>query len=330
MTERINVLVTPAGSRMAVVAIKALKQDPSLKIVASDINPLAAGLHLAHKGYLVPPISDPKFFSATDLVIEKEEIDVVIPCLDTFLLPFAKRKAFEEKGVKVIISPEKTIEICRDKWRTYTALRDTIPMPKSTIDFSNLEETCNYVRFPALLKPRSGSGSENIHVVRDENDLIFYLRKVDDPLLQRQIDGEEYTVDMLVDRDRKPLAVVPRKRIEVKAGVSVKGAIDLNSALIEIGRRICEKLEFFGPVNFQAIIDKKDEIPKVTEINPRISGGMSLTIASGVNIPLLSVYLAMGKTVDIKPPEERVVYMSRYYEEIMFKSEPVENLEDFR
>ena len=331
MAEKITVLITPAGSGMAVVAIKAIKQDPDIKIVAADMNPLASGLHLVHKGYLVPPISDPSFFSKIDLIIKKEKVNVVVPCLDTFLLPFAKRRALKEKGMKVVVSPKGTIEVCRDKWRTHTLLRNSIPMPRSTIDFNDLEETCKYVGFPAILKPRLGSGSENVYLIRDENDLVFYLEKVDGPVLQQYINGGEYTVDMLVNKDGKSLAIVPRKRIEVKAGISVKGAIELNPALIQIGRKICEKLQLFGPVNFQAVVDKKDKIPKVTEINPRISGGMSLTVASGVNIPLLSVYLAVGrKVINIKRPEERPFYMSRYLEEIILTSKSIDNLEDFR
>jgi len=328
MAEKITVLITPAGSGMAVVAIKAIKQDPDIKIVAADMNPLASGLHLVHKGYLVPPISDSSFFSKIDLIIKKEKVNVIVPCLDTFLLPFAKRsRAFKEKDVKVVISPEKTVEICRDKWRTYTLLKNTIPVPKATIDFNSLEETYGNIGFPAILKSRSGSGSKDVYIVRDMNDLTFYLRKVNDPMLQQRAEGQEYTIDMLVGKDGKPLAIVPRKRIEVKAGISVKGEIELNPALIKIGRKMCEKLRFFGPVNFQAIVDRKVKAPKVTEINPRISGGMSLTVASGVNIPLLAVYLSTGKRIDTKTLQVRPVSMSRYLEEIILSEKSTENLE---
>jgi len=328
MAEKITVLITPAGSGMAVVAIKAIKQDPDIKIVAADMNPLASGLHLVHKGYLVPPTSDPSFFSKIDLIIKKEKVNVVVPCLDTFLLPFARRsRAFREKDVKVVISPEKTVEICRDKWRTYTLLENTIPMPKATIDFNSLEETYGNIGFPAILKSRSGSGSKDVYIVRDMNDLTFYLKKVDDPMLQQHVDGQEYTIDMLVGKDGKPLAIVPRKRIEVKAGISVKGEIELNSALIKIGRKMCEKLRFFGPINFQAIVDSKVKAPRVTEINSRISGGMSLTVAKGINIPLLSVYMAMGKHIEVEPPAERPLYMTRFLEEIILAGDYVASFE---
>lgn len=325
MTEKTAVLIIPAGSGMAIVAIKAIKKDSHMKIVAADMDPLAAGLHLAHKGYVVPPISDSSFFSKIDEIIEKEKVDVIVPCLDTFLSPFAKRRVFHDMGVKVVISPEKTISICRDKWRLYNVLKDKVPVPKSTIDFNCLEDACNSVGLPAILKPRSGSGSKDVYSVQDKDDLAFYLRKVLDPLLQHQIFGVEYTIDMLVDTNGTAVAVIPRKRLEVKAGISVKGVIELNDDLIEIGHRICENLQFFGPVNFQAVMDKKKKESYITEVNPRISGGMSLTIASGINIPLLSIYASTGKSINIKFFPKQPIYMTRYLEEIILSSEPLKH-----
>lgn len=323
MKGSVNVLVTPAGSGMAIVAIKALLQDPNIKVVAADMNCFAAGLFLAHKGYVVPPINDKSFFNTLENIVRKENVHVILPCLDTFLLPFCeKRKEFEKIGVKMVLSPCETVKICRDKWVLYEKLHKTIPMPRSVIPYgssnSNLDvDPQKNIEFPVVVKPRAGSGSKRVFIAEDEAELDLYLRKVHDPIIQEYVFGEEYTVDMLVDKDHKPLVIVPRKRLEVKAGISVKGIIQMKKEIIDMGESLCSLLRFFGPVNFQAVLDERDGLPKLTEVNPRIAGGMSLTIAAGVNIPLLSVYLALGEKVVIGSIHDGLC-MSRYYEEIVF------------
>ena len=327
MKDPVNVLVTPAGSGMAVVAIKALLQDHNIKVVAADMNCFAAGLFLAHKGYIVPPIHSKSFFSTIEKIVRKENIQAILPCLDTFLLPFCEKgKELEKIGVKIILSPCETIRICRDKWLLYKRLHETIPMPLSAILYnsSNLK-----LKFPIIVKPRAGSGSKHVFIAKNEEELNMYMRKVPDPIIQEYILGEEYTVDMLVDKDHKPLVIVPRKRLEIKAGISVKGIIQMNEEIIDIGRKLCNLLRFFGPVNFQVVLDERDGLPKLTEINPRIAGGMSLTIAAGVNIPLLSVYLALGKKVAIRTVRDGLC-MSRYYEEIIFTSEDARKFNQLR
>jgi carbamoyl-phosphate synthase large subunit len=332
MKPTINVLVTPAGSGMAIVAIKALLEDRRIRVIAADMDRLAAGLFLAHKGYIVPQGTSDPFFNAIEKIVRKENVHVILPCLDTFLLPFCERKNdFERVGVKIVLSPPETLKICRDKWLLYKKLHRKIAMPRSVI-LSGSSKSCldsSFMRkslsFPVVVKPRAGSGSKHVFIAEDAEELKVYLRKVREPVIQEYITGEEYTVDMLVNKDHKPLVIVPRRRLETRAGISAKGMIEVNEELINVGKRLCDLLDFFGPVNFQIIFDRRDGVPKLIEVNPRIAGGMSLTVAAGVNIPLLSVYLAVGEKVVIKHVHDGL-YMSRYFEEIVLTANDLRKL----
>ena len=331
MKDQINVLVTPAGSGMAIVAIKALLRDRKVRVIAADMNRLAAGLFLAHKGYIIPPLDDKQFFDKINQIIRREKVHVILPCLDTFLLPFSKKgKEFNEIGSELILSPTKTIRTCRDKWLLYENLHKSISMPRSVIPRTDqsLSYNVDFIRkntgFPAIIKPRAGSGSKNVFTAQNNEEIELFLKKVTNPIIQEHVIGEEYTVDMLVNKKHEPLAIIPRKRLEVKAGISVKGVIEMNEKIIEVGRKVCNALEFFGPVNMQMIVGREDNNPKVTEVNPRIAGGMSLTVAAGVNMPLLSIYLGLGKKVEIESVQDGF-RMSRYFEEITFATEDTQN-----
>jgi carbamoyl-phosphate synthase large subunit len=56
-------------------------------------------------------------------------------------------------------------------------------------------------------------------------------------------------------------------------------------------------LTFRGPINIQCRV--VDGVPVAFEINPRFSGGIPLTIASGADFPGLLVQLAAG--LDLTP-----------------------------
>ena len=83
--QRTNVLILPVGSGMAVAAIQAIRHDKSIRLVGADLNPLAAGMYLVDKAYVVPLLRAENFFQSLYDIIASERISVVIPALDQFL-----------------------------------------------------------------------------------------------------------------------------------------------------------------------------------------------------------------------------------------------------
>ncbi|MFB0566154.1 MAG: ATP-grasp domain-containing protein [Candidatus Aminicenantaceae bacterium] len=308
--KEVKVLLTPSSSGMAISAIKALRQDKNMKIISTDIDELAPGLYLSDKGYLVPPFKDESFYLTLKKIVKKEKIDVIIPCLDTILLDFSKRKKeFENVGAKVLISNQKTIEITRDKWKTYNKLKGIIPLPKSFIKKEDID-----INYPLVMKPRCGSGSKNVYKINSKEELDFFYKRIEKPIIQEYLEGKEYTVDCLADMNGKLIISIPRERIETRGGISVKGKIVENKKLNEMAERISGKLSFRGPFFFQAREDV-NRIPKMTEINARIAGGMCLSSFGGLNIHILAVRLCMGEKIEI-PRIRTDLYLSRYWEEI--------------
>jgi carbamoyl-phosphate synthase large subunit len=315
MRNSYNVLIVPAGSGMAVAAIQMLRRRRGVKIVAADANNLASGLYLSHKGYLVPSFDSPSFYSALKKIIRKENINVLIPALDTVLLNFSQRKEeFNKLGVEVLVSNPQTIKITRDKWKTYNKLKGIVPLPKSFIKKEDID-----IGFPLIIKPRSGSGSKDVYKLESKSELDFFYKKISKPIIQEYLCGKEYTVDCLADKNGNLLLCIPRERIETKAGISVKGKIVKNRKLEDMAKKVSECIKFFGPFFFQAKEDKNG-IPKLTEINPRISGTMSLSSSSGPNIYNLAIKICMGEKVKI-PKIKYGLYITRYWKDIYLTTE---------
>lgn len=310
--KKLNILLVPSSSGMAITAIKALKAG-EINVVSTDIDPLAPGLYLSDTGYLIPPFDSSKFFDKIYEIVEKESIDLVIPAYDTILKKFSERKdTFRKMGSQVLISSPEVIDICRDKWTTYKKLKGKIPLPDSFIDLNH------DLSFPLFIKPRKGSGSEDSYKVDSEQELEFFYSKIDSPLIQNFLPKTEYTIDCLSDKKGKIVASVPRVRIETKAGISTKGKTVKNPKLEEMAETVAKELKIKGPFLCQA---KEDEngISKLTEINPRIGGTMCPDFTDP-NLHVCAAKLFTGKSID-KPKIKYGRTVTRFWQEIYLERE---------
>jgi carbamoyl-phosphate synthase large subunit len=142
------------------------------------------------------------------------------------------------------------------------------------------------------------------------------LDRVDDPIFQTRVSGREFTVDVLVDRQGVVAGAVPRWRIETKAGISTKGSTFDDPEVIEVASAAATCLGLEGAVNVQGFVDRGGRV-WIIELNPRVSGGLSLTQAAGADFV---GELVRGTRHELIRPErlrfEPGVTMRRYFEEV--------------
>jgi carbamoyl-phosphate synthase large subunit len=319
--EEMKILVTGVGGAVGLNAIKALRRDfTDAKILGVDANALSPGSHFTDKFYVVPRANESGYVSTMADICKRERVDIIFPCTDHELLPLAlSRRVFSRLGVKLILSSAKTIEVCRDKWKTCMALNDVVPLPRSIVIANNngINNVTDSLKFPVIIKPRSGWGSRLIFEARTSEELRILVSKVENPIIQEKIEGQEFTVDCLADLNGRLLVAIPRERIQKLAGVSSQGRTVFNEELIKIGRNITSRIRFRGPFNFQVILDESKK-PYVIECNPRLAGASILSAAAGVNIASLSVKIFRGIKVGSLSFKEGVV-MLRYLEEIFIE-----------
>jgi carbamoyl-phosphate synthase large subunit len=151
--------------------------------------------------------------------------------------------------------------------------------------------------------------------------LDFYKDCIDNPVIQEFAKGQEFTLDVLADLRGKVVNVVPRERIEIRAGEVNKGKTVKDQRLIKFGKMIVEKLGGIGPITIQCFI-KDDEI-KFTEINPRFGGGYPLSFAAGANYPELLIRMALGESITAKLGEFEENLIMLRWEDAVFKKETI-------
>ena len=162
-----------------------------------------------------------------------------------------------------------------------------------------------------------GRGSLGVHRADDRDEYAFHLKRSGDCLVQELIEGEEYTIDTVSDFEARPLAVIPRRRLEVRSGISYKGIIVRDERMLEMARRILGALGIVGAACIQCI-EREGKLYFI-DVNPRFGGGTAFTIAgAGVNTPLMLARAAWGETVTPRIGEYHDgVTLLRYWDEVI-------------
>lgn len=279
--KEINILLLSAGRRVELIECfrnAAKKQDIKSRIVAADISNLAPAIYFADKHYIIPKIGEDGYIEKIIEICQKETISLIIPTIDTELLVLSKnKKEIEENtSAKVLISDFNVINICRNKINTQEFFeKNGFGVPKM---LTGNEENIN---FPVFIKPIDGSSSINAFKVKNKKELEIFKEYIGKPIIQELIEGTEYTVDIFVDFDNKPITIVPRQRIATRSGEIAKGKIVKDKEIIENVKKLIEILKPIGQITVQCM--KTNNGIKYIEINPRFGGGAPMSITAGAD-----------------------------------------------
>lgn len=332
MKKEINTLFTSAGRRVELLrAFRDAYQKLNLSgnIVAVDIDPLAPALQVADRSYIVLPLASPNYIPTIKDICRSSCIDLVFPLIDPDIpILAANRNMLEATGARVVVVSQEAATTTADKWLTYQFFRRLdVPTPRSWLPEEVRDADFEY---PVFIKPRFGSAGKQTFKVRNERELSFFLEYVSDPIVQEYLPGPEITNDVICDFEGNVLAVISRKRIEVRWGEVAKGITIYDSSIIDACVRIAKELQATGPITVQCIL--KEGVPHFTEINARFGGGVPLGIVAGVDSPRWLLAKATGLEFEIPPLGSYQVglSMTRFDDSFFLYREDIEKMESHR
>lgn len=275
-----NILFTGVGRRIELLQAfrnAALVLNKEIKIYGADMAGTAPALAYCDYTRKVVAMKDPGYIDNLLRICSADHIDLLIPTIDTDLLVLSEnKKKFEEIGTRVMVSAPDKIRICRDKNNTSQFFEDCglhAPMPEN--DWKEYK-----AGYPAFIKPKDGSSSINAFKVENEEELEVYAGQVNDYIVQPFVSGHEYTIDIFCDWYGNPVTIVPRERLQVRAGEVLKTRIELDQNMIEESRELCKAFKPCGPMTVQLIRDDAGT-DWFIEINPRFGGGAPLSMKAG-------------------------------------------------
>jgi carbamoyl-phosphate synthase large subunit len=303
---RVGVLLTGVGKRYDIVS--AFAQHAT--VVAADPNPLAPAQYAAHHRRAVPRIDDPAYVPALGALCEQHGVGAVIPLTDLDIEVLADARAAGE--LPAFVPDPGIARATFDKYEAHLLLeRLGLPSPPTVLPGESVPG------YPVMVKPRQGSGARSIHRADDARAAEFFVSYVPEPtMIQRLMDGPEFSIDCLSDLSGRCLNAIPRSMIESRGGESIKGTVLADEELIDLGRRVVEALGVRGPCTVQAFRDREIGLG-ITDVNTRFGGAFPAPMYAalpGRSYPELIARMARGEEIEPHVGEFRAgVTFTRYF-----------------
>jgi carbamoyl-phosphate synthase large subunit len=320
----LGVLFTCIGRRVSLLesfrrAAKQLKINAAF--FGTDTTDLSSALQLCDKGFLVKPTTHPRYIGQLLSIVKANRVRLLVPTIDLDLRVLARNKSkFNAAGCHVLVSAPEVVDICQDKRKTYRFLaKNGFDTPLTMSVRSALSK--KKLNWPCFLKRWDGYAGIGNTVVNNRRDLLFYAKRIPNAICQEFIEGTEYSCDVYIDFGMKVRCVVPRKRIEVRAGEVSKGQVVKNPRIMSEAAMLAETLGAGpGVITLQLFLTDDDSV-KFIEINPRFGGGAPLSIKAGANFPKWILQEASGKKPNIRSNGFKDdLIMLRYDSEVWLKN----------
>lgn len=284
-----TVLFLGAGKRLSLferflAAGRAEKVD--LRLVSVEDSPLVPIKRVAEI-VVGPPFRQTAFKQFLLATVNCTGADLVVPNMDAATVALAScRDDLASVGTRAVVSESALCAAMEDKEAADTWFRE------------HGQRVPDRSGFPSVVKRRLGFGSRDQTVVADESELACFLRgrEPEDYLVQRLVEGQEYTVDAYVARDSRVLGVLSRKRLAVAEGEVDISETHRHDAIIESVHALLASGGWEGPITLQYI----DAIggPVLLEVNPRFGGGVTHSIECGLDSPRWLIREHLERTVE--------------------------------
>lgn len=310
-----NILILSCGTRDLLV--RYFKKADFDRVIGADCSELAPALYEADKYYLIPRMTEEGYFDAILEICRKEKITAILPLQEDELnLISENRTLFEQEGIRTIVSPLETLQICRDKYRFFEHMKKhQIPVLNSYIDLAEFEKAyeTGKIAFPVFVKPVRGAGSVGAMKISCMELLKALFRYSEEPLLiQEFCNGREFGIDVYVDLvSGEVVDVFMKEKLRMRAGETEKSVTNNDPKLKEFICRVASTLKLSGPIDMDVF--EKDGTFYLSEINPRFGGGFPHAYACGVDTPSYILKNLQGEANESHLQEEREeIYVLKY------------------
>lgn len=306
----IRILIGSNGGLTGIYLAKQLKKF-NVELFGADCSTISTGKFFVDKQFILSNSNSPDFIDELIDLLNSQSIDFYIPTHSTEIRIVSKNEKVirSNSNCDFIVSPYKTFLALESKRKLSENLASLgIPVPKIIFN--------SYNNYPILMKQEYGSGGTGLQIIyTEEMRRSYYNYFKDSAVFFELVNGEEFTVDCMFDKQGNLLGYNQRKRIKTIGGaVSITQNYDDFNILPWL-KIISNKWHFCGCVNFQYIVKKN--VPYFIDVNLRFpSGGLPLTVESGIDIPKLYYNIAKGDVLVGIQKNNKYKTMYRYFEEI--------------
>lgn len=300
-----NVLFTCAGRRNYLLEYFKEAMNGKGRVIAADMSKTAPAMAVADVARVVADVYADGYVDQIFQICQEEEVELLISLNDLELPVLSPhRTRFEKAGIRLLVSDEKAIDICFDKYKTVQFCEQEgigTPLTYLNLDDARKALESGELSFPVVVKPRWGSASIGLEFPADMEELELAYRLVTlrvgrsilseaskedaerSVLIQERIDGIEYGLDIFNDFSGRCVQVYVKEKLAMRAGETDKSVLRNKPDLEELGFKVGNALKHIG--NVDCDVFEKDGKYFLLELNPRFGGGYPFSQMSGANYP---------------------------------------------
>lgn len=268
--KKIKILVSGCGGDIGQSIGKILQENnENFILYGLDINDKNPSKFIFQNFSIGLPANHKDFFEFLFDYINKYKIDLFLPIAEPELRYFSKKGITGNIGdAKIIGANQEAWRIGFNKFETAEFLKMSgLPFPK-TIKFENFKDQLS---FPLIVKPNIGSGSKKLFIAKDNFDLEYLNKKLQqqDYIVQEYLSEEkgEFTCGLFKSKDCKPRSIIFKR--ELSRGYSNFGELVYNEKISSLLYKLAYRLNLTGSINVQLRMNNDE--PVIFEINPRFS-----------------------------------------------------------
>jgi predicted ATP-grasp superfamily ATP-dependent carboligase len=325
-----NLLITNAQDEQAYLMLRCLRHvSDRIVITVSEGNVfrrwagLSAWSRHVSKRYTVPDCSadwragrietdntpnEEAYIQRIEAICAREKIDTIFPSYDAEVFVFAKNKArFGAQGIVTVVPGYAALTRILDKGLTLQAAQKVgFPIPATHIPATvdELRTAAASIESPWVLKPRCNAHGVNIRWASDLEELEagFKVLSADQPrpLLQEYVPAlAKRNYYLMVSPEFEIVSLFsPRVHRYRRVGMRTPSAAAETTndvPFVAEVRALMRELGIWGALTLQTIVDARDGVPKLLEINPRFGHNLWYRTELGVNEPLIYLRFAQGR-----------------------------------
>lgn len=349
MLKPLRILSTACGAIFMPGFFSCLKNNHQreITIVGVDISDdFAQMANIVDKYYQVPRYTDANYIDTLLRICTREKIDIFFPHISMELpIVLERLDDFRAIDVKVAISDNNTLSIANNKLRLYDFMSvNGIATPKyvaidTTYSLRNCITDLGYPNKPVVVKMAENSGSRGVriiqphlskgrsfisdkpsslHVSLDEMcEILDDCNPFPEVFAMEYLPGVEYTVDLLADHGTT-LYIAGRRNTSSSMSIAQSSVVEKKQLAYDICTQIVKALSLDGNIGFDFMLDEND-VPWLTDLNPRVTATIVLYVGAGLNLPYLRVKQLLGEEL----PRVEVKYgtkLVRKYHDILYNS----------
>lgn len=330
MKKTIGVVI--GASKDAIHTIEMAKKQ-GVYVIALDGNPKAEGFEHADESLNVN-ISD---MDAVCKAIDDIKPDFIIPVpIGRYLVTTGYvNEKYNLKGIKYRATELSTDKYLFHKELNNNGLRDIQAyLINRTTEIDKIK-----IDYPAIMKPRFGSGSRDVFYIENDEELHKSYEKAiendEDFILEQAIEGTEYSVDGAVMNGelkitllrKKIITPLPiRQPISSFSVVKSKENLKINNRVYNHLKEVVKVLNYDDCLLNADLIINEDEV-FVIEIAPRPSGhnlhNVFVPMATGIDIAEEYIKFLLGKTYIFETDKIKQIQIRFFdFEEVVINKVP--------